>query len=148
MISKNKKLSMNALRKWSIVPVALVAMYLFGCNSSRNEAIEVVTYAEAEVKPMFNGQPADEAFSEYANSKTVYPAVAQENGISGRVFVEFIIDTDGSVTDVTILRGVDPLLDYEALRVINSSSKWTPGKHRGKAVKVKYVFPFNFMLSN
>ena len=109
---------------------------------------EIFLFQLVEVKPLFNGGDAEKGFREYVYSETVYPVAAQENGIAGRVYLEFTIDTDGSVTDVRILRGVDPLLDAEALRVIKSSPKWTPGKHGGKTVKVKYQFPFVFQLNN
>jgi protein TonB len=100
-----------------------------------------------EDKPLFNGKPAEEGFREYVGSNTKYPPVAAENGITGRVYVEFTIDKDGTVINVKILRGVDPSLDAEALRVIKASPKWTPGRQRGKTVKVKYQFPVNFRLN-
>lgn len=77
-----------------------------------------------------------------------YPAIAQENGITGRVIVRFIVDKDGSVTDVTIARGVDPSLDKEALRVIKSMPKWKPGKQRNKPVRVRFTIPIVFGLKN
>ena len=109
---------------------------------------EIHLYARVAVKPLFNGGDAEKGFREWVMSNTVYPAEAKENGITGRVFIEFTIDKDGSVTDVKLMRGVDPLLDAEALRVIRSSPKWTPGKHGGKLVKVKYTFPLYFQLDN
>jgi protein TonB len=112
------------------------------------EEEEEVMFAIVEDKPLFNGKDAETAFHEWVYSKTVYPPVAQENGISGRVFVEFSISKTGEVVDVKIMRGVDPLLDKEALRVISMSPKWTPGMQRGKPVKVKYTFPFMFRLNN
>ena len=113
------------------------------------EDADTVLFALVKVKPTFNGMDAEKGFREYVGKNTNYPAEAQEKGITGRVYVEFAIDVDGSVTDVRLLRGVDPLLDAEALRVINSSPKWTPGKYEdGKAVKVKYQFPVNFRLNN
>jgi len=112
------------------------------------EEEEVVMFAIVEDKPMFNGKDAETGFREYVRLNTQYPPVAQENGITGRIYVEFTIGTDGTVTDVKLLRGVDPLLDNEAIRVIKASPKWTPGKQRGKPVKVKYQFPVNFQLNN
>ena len=151
--NKNKKSSMNMLCKMSIIPVALVAMYLFACNSNSNNdssqtSDEVFLFAEVGEKPTFNGKDAETGFREYIKENTNYPVAAQENGITGRVYVEFTIDKDGSVTDVELLRGADPLLDAEALRVIKSSPKWTPGKHGGEAVSVKYQFPIYFHLNN
>ena len=112
------------------------------------EEEEEVLFAIVEDKPLFNGMDAEAGFREWVGKNTNYPTVAQENGISGRVFVEFSISTTGEVTDVKLLRGVDPLLDAEAMRVIKSSPKWTPGMQRGKPVKVKYQFPVNFRLNN
>ncbi len=76
-----------------------------------------------------------------------FPDVARENGISGRVYISFVVDRKGKVKDVKILRGVDPSLDQEALRVINSLPPFSPGKQRGKPVKVAYNVPINFKLN-
>ena len=75
-----------------------------------------------------------------------YPAIAAENGVQGRVTVQFVVNRDGSIVDATVLRGVDPYLDKEALRVINSMPKWKPGMQRGKPVRVRYTVPVNFRL--
>ena len=112
------------------------------------EEEEVIIFAIVEEKPLFNGKDAEEGFRKWVQDNTVYPTVAQENGISGRVFVEFSIDKTGQLVDIRVIRGVDPLLDAEALRVIKLSPKWTPGMQRGKPVKVKYTFPFQFKLNN
>ena len=77
-----------------------------------------------------------------------YPDVARENGISGRVFLQFTVEKDGTVTNVRVLRGVDPALDQEAIRVVQSSPKWTPAKQRDKAVRVSFSFPIVFQLRN
>jgi protein TonB len=111
------------------------------------EEDEEFLFAVIEDKPMFNGKPAEEGFREYVFANTKYPPVAAENGVTGKVIVEFTIDKDGSVTNVKILRPVDPSLDAEALRVIKASPKWTPGRQLGKPVKVKYQFPVNFRLN-
>ena len=111
------------------------------------EEEEVFLFAVIEDKPMFNGKEADVGFREWVNTRIVYPPVAQENGITGRVFTEFVVDRDGSVIDIKILRGADPLLDAEALRVLRQSPKWTPGMQRGRPVKVRYQFPFSFQLN-
>ena len=109
---------------------------------------DIVLFALVDEKPMFNGMKADEGFREYIRENTIYPVEAQEKGITGKIYVEFTIDKDGSVTNVKLLRGVDPLLDAEAMRVAYSSSKkWTPGKHKGKAVGVRYLFPVSFQLN-
>ena len=110
------------------------------------EEEEVFLFAVIEDKPMFNGKDADVGFREWVNSRVVYPPVAQENGITGRVFTSFTIDRDGSITDIRIDRGADPLLEAETMRVLRQSPKWTPGMQRGRAVKVRYQFPFVFTL--
>lgn len=77
-----------------------------------------------------------------------YPILAQENGIQGKVYVNFVIEKDGSITAVNVTRGVDASLDKEAVRVVKSMPKWEPGKQRGKAVRVSFTLPINFQLSN
>ena len=72
--------------------------------------------------------------------------IAQENGIQGRVFVSFVVNQKGEVTNVKVARPFDPNLDKEAVRVVQSMPKWSPGKQRGKAVKVSYTVPINFVL--
>ena len=76
-----------------------------------------------------------------------YPVLAMENGIQGKVYIQFVIEKDGSITDTKVIRGVDASLDKEAIRVINSMPKWKPGKQRGKPVRVSYTLPINFQLS-
>ena len=75
-----------------------------------------------------------------------YPMVAQENNIQGKVFVQFVIEKDGSVSNVNVTRSVDPSLDKEAIRVIQSMPKWIPGKQRKKPVRVSFTVPINFQL--
>ena len=75
-----------------------------------------------------------------------YPTISQENGVQGRVIVQFVVNRDGSIVDPVVVRGVDPYLDKEALRVIQMMPKWKPGKQRGKAVRVKYTVPVMFRL--
>ena len=75
-----------------------------------------------------------------------YPTVAQENGVQGRVIVQFVVNRDGTIVDPVVMRGVDPYLDKEALRVISMMPKWKPGKQRGKEVRVKYTVPVMFRL--
>ena len=75
-----------------------------------------------------------------------YPTISQENGVQGRVIVQFVVNRDGSIVDPVVVRGVDPYLDKEALRVIATMPKWKPGKQRGKAVRVKYTVPVMFRL--
>ena len=106
---------------------------------------EEIRFEIVEEKPKFMG--GDEStFSTWINGKIEYPEVAKENGVQGRVMLTFVIDVDGRVTDVTVLRGVDPALDREAVRAVQSSPRWTPGRQRDKPVKVRYNFPVHFQL--
>ena len=104
-----------------------------------NEIFTVV-----EDMPAFPG--GDAALLKFIGSNLKYPVIAQENGIQGRVIVSFVIERDGSVADAVVVRGIDPSLDKEALRVVKSMPKWTPGKQRGKPVRVKYTLPVTFRL--
>jgi len=106
---------------------------------------EAIPFQLVEQKPSFNGGDANE-FSKWVNSRLVYPEIAKENGVQGRVTLQFTVEADGRVTNVRVLRGVDPSLDKEAVRVVSSSPKWKPGKQRDRAVKVTYTFPVIFQL--
>ncbi len=106
---------------------------------------EAIPFQLVEEKPSFMGGDAN-AFSKWVNERLVYPEIAKENGVSGRVTLQFTVNTDGTVSNVKVLRGVDPSLDREAVRVVSMSPKWTPGKQRDRAVKVTYTFPVIFQL--
>ena len=106
---------------------------------------EAIPFALVEEKPGFQGGDPN-AFSKWVNSRLVYPEIAKENGVQGKVTLQFTVNTDGSVSNVKVLRGVDPSLDKEAVRIVSSSPKWTPGKQRDKPVKVTYTFPVIFQL--
>ena len=106
---------------------------------------EAIPFQLVEEKPSFNGGDANE-FSKWVNSKLNYPEIAKENGVQGRVTLQFTVNPDGSVSNVKVLRGVDSSLDKEAVRVVSMSPKWKPGKQRDRAVKVTYTFPVIFQL--
>ena len=106
---------------------------------------EAIPFQLVEEKPSFNGGDANE-FSKWVNSRLVYPEIAKENGVQGRVTLQFTVNADGTVSNVKVLRGVDSSLDKEAVRVVYSSPKWKPGKQRDRAVKVTYTFPVIFQL--
>lgn len=106
---------------------------------------EAIPFQLVEEKPSFNGGDANE-FSKWVNSKLLYPEIAKENGVQGRVTLQFTVNPDGSVSNVKVLRGVDSSLDKEAVRVVSMSPKWKPGKQRDRAVKVTYTFPVIFQL--
>ena len=86
------------------------------------------------------------ALMQYLSSNIKYPVIAEENGIQGRVICTFVVERDGSITDVKIAKSVDPSLDKEAVRVVKSMPKWIPGKQNGSAVRVKYTLPVTFRL--
>lgn len=99
-----------------------------------------------EDMPKFNGGDPALEFRKYIAQNLRYPDIAAENGISGRVIVQFAVNGKGRLVDAVVVAGVDPALDKEAIRVVMSSPPWTPGKQRGKAVKVLFTFPINFVL--
>jgi protein TonB len=103
-------------------------------------------FYKVEDMPLFNGGEPETEFRKYIAKNLVYPEIAANNGVSGKVIIEFAVDPQGKVVDAVVLREVDPALDAEALRVILGSPLWTPGKQRGKAVKVHFVFPITFRL--
>ena len=106
---------------------------------------EAIPFQLVEEKPSFMGGDANQ-FSAWVNKRLVYPEIAKENGVQGRVTLQFTAEKDGSVTKVKVLRGVDPSLDKEAVRVVSMSPKWKPGKQRDRAVPVTYTFPVYFQL--
>jgi protein TonB len=106
---------------------------------------EEVPFFLVEEKPTFDGGDANQ-FSKWVNERLVYPEIAKENGVQGRVTLQFTVEKDGKVTGVKVVRGVDPSLDNEAVRVVSMSPKWKPGKQRDRAVAVRYTFPVQFSL--
>lgn len=113
-------------------------------TQEEEEEEETQVFFIVEDMPEFPG--GELALRQFIANAIKYPVIAQENGIQGRVYVTFVVNTDGSITDARIARGVDPSLDKEALRVVNTLPKWKPGKQRGKPVRVSYTVPINFVL--
>lgn len=123
--------------------------YTVPINFALNEKKEIKkkegdVYFIVEEMPVFPG--GENAFREFISNNVNYPEIAQKEGIQGKVYVTFIVDVDGAVSKTRIVRGVDPSLDKEALRVVNTLPKWTPGKEKGKPVKVSYTVPISFAL--
>lgn len=110
-----------------------------------SEEEEAIPFQLVEEKPSFQGGDAN-AFSKWVNAHLVYPEIAKENGVQGRITTQFSVFPDGRVGNVRVLKGVDPSLDKEAIRVISLSPRWKPGKQRDRTVKVTYTFPVNFQL--
>ncbi|MBX2973287.1 MAG: energy transducer TonB [Flavobacteriales bacterium] len=102
-------------------------------------------FTVVEQMPEFSGG-RDSLFAYIAKS-VKYPEAAAEEGIQGRVFLRFIVERDGSTSDVQVLRGVHPMLDREAVRMVKAMPAWKPAKQRGQPVRVQYSLPVNFVLS-
>ena len=108
------------------------------------EVVEQEIFQIVEEMPSFPG--GEQKLMEYVVKNVKYPQIAKETGIKGRVFVSFVVEPDGSVSNVKVLRGIGGGCDEEAMRVVKSMPKWKPGKQRGKAVRVSYMLPVNFQL--
>lgn len=114
-------------------------------EAPEEEEEEEVVFVVVESMPEFPG--GQQALFKYLGDNVKYPVIAQENGIQGRVICQFVVNKDGSIVDIEVVRsGGDPSLDKEAVRVIKSMPKWKPGKQRGKPVRVKFTLPVNFKL--
>ncbi len=122
------------------VPTDAMEFGEYGDEDTGDSEVFVVV----EDMPMFPGGNVQK----WIAKNVKYPVLAMENGIQGKVYIQFVIERDGSITDVKVLRGVDASLDKEAVRVVKAMPKWKPGKQRGKPVRVSYTLPINFQLSN
>lgn len=125
-------------------------------EASQDDEIEVMVMqeeeeSEAEVfyivedMPLFQGQGL-EAFRSYIQASIKYPPIAMENGISGIVYVNFVVNKKGEISSISLIRGVDPSLDNEVIRALKGAPKWTPGMQRGKPVNVSMSIPVKFIL--
>ena len=161
------KPSSSVWMRWSYLAlIPVLAACMFACNPARNtnnqaadaqaESIAVdasepapeqesVPYQLIENKPIFDGGDAN-SFAKWVNSNLNYPEEAKKNKIEGRVTLQFTVGADGVVRDVEVLRGVNELLDAEAVKVVSASPKWEPGTQDGKPVPVQFVFPIIFKL--
>ena len=120
-------------------------------DSLRMDTIEkadenVEIFGIVETMPMFRG--GEQKLMEFIGNNVVYPKEAIDAGIEGRVFVEFYIEKDGTVSNVKVLQGIGYGCDEEALRVVGLMPKWVPGKQRGQSVRVRYTLPINFKLED
>jgi TonB family protein len=170
MITRNKSGKYSFLKYSVGVFAALAIILLFACENKLNDNKAIKTTAEpvpaksevistnesaapadeevfvvVEQPAVFQGQDLN-GFRDWVMQNLKYPEVAAENGIQGKVYVQFAVSSKGDVVDVKVLRGVDPSLDKEAIRVIKSSPKWTPAKQGGKDVKQQFVIPLSFIL--
>ncbi|HAH25055.1 MAG TPA: hypothetical protein DCL77_15085 [Prolixibacteraceae bacterium] len=146
MISKikSKKIASVKVLVGMILAVSLIAV--FACEKKQAEIVPAKTevYTYVEQMPEFKGGEAE--LRNFLATNVKYPAEATQKGIQGKVYVSFVVAIDGSVTDAKIARGVNPLLDNEALRVVSSMPKFIPGKQNGKDVATQYTVPINFVL--
>jgi len=174
MMCKKKSGLMARLKPLALLPALACLTLLFACNEMETipeilepeplnleEAILITepessaqepeapadeeVYFIVEEMPQFNGGDPAQEFRIYVAQNLQYPEIAQQNKISGRVIVQFAVNSEGNVVDAIVVRGVNDFLDKEAVRVVMSSPQWTPGKQKGKAVKVLFTFPINFV---
>ena len=144
MMSKQKRKSQTILKTLLVVPLMLLIAFIVSCNTEvKDEAPD--SSVVVENMPAFPG--GDTARIKYLKENLRYPEVAIREGIQGRVFVTFVVEEDGTLSDVKVLRGIGGGCDEEAVRVIESMPKWKPGKQRGKAVRVQFNMPILFKLN-
>lgn len=122
----------------------LLAFFGFAKVQAQESKSKDGVYFEAEQMPEYPG--GMEALKSDIMNSVKYPVEAKTKGIQGKVYVSFIVDEQGKVSDAKVVRGVDTQLDKEALRVINDLKTWKPGKDKGKVVKVSYTIPIQFAL--
>jgi protein TonB len=108
------------------------------------EPEEEQIFQVVEEQPEFPGGQIE--LMKFLQKNIKYPTISQENGVQGRVIVQFVVNRDGSIVDTQVMRGVDPYLDKEALRVVSTMPKWKPGKQRGKPVRTRFTLPVQFRL--
>ena len=113
-------------------------------NQEITQETEEEIFVVVEQMPEFPG--GEIALRQWIAENVKYPVMASENGVQGKVYVQFVVDKDGRISNARIARGVDPSLDKEALRVVNSLPRWNPGRQRGEPVRVSYTVPINFVL--
>ena len=143
MMIKEKSNPWARLKYLYILPIAAICM--IACTqSAKSTASDYITYEAVEEKPEYPGGMGE--LSKLLSSNLKYPLKSQENGVQGEVLVQFVVDKEGNVEEVTVFKGVDPHLDAEALRVIKMMPKWKPGEHEGKEVNVKCTIPVGFRL--
>lgn len=123
---------------------ALISLINSGFSQTDTSKQEMI-YDMPEIMPEFVG--GADALDEFIKKNIKYPAEAKEKGIQGKVYVQFVVEKDGSITNVIVRRGTNSLLDAEAVRVVKLMPAWKPGSMRGKKVRVRYTLPISFTLS-
>ena len=166
-MTRQKSAQKAKIRYLIALPLFLTAIIVFSCESEKNEQIgnKTLTNSEEQFKrepasqsfpdePIFlitNKMPSFKnsdltAFRKFVQENLSYPKEAKVKGIEGRVFVQFVVSSEGYVKNVKVIQGIDPLLDAEAVRVIQSSPQWSPGENRGERVAVRLTMPVDFNL--
>lgn len=135
---------LNVKREIERLFIESLRQIAFPCISANETEVVDAVFDVVEQQPKFPG--GAEAIVTYLNTTMVYPEMASASGISGKVYVKFVVRKDGSIDEVSVVRGVHPLLDNEAIRAIKSMPNWTPGTQRGKAVSAWFTLPVNFKL--
>ena len=158
MMNKKRTHTTGRIKYALFVPLAaalLIASNISCISSEKQEEIsekqesraaEGEVFQVVEEMPEFPGGMGE--CMKWLGQNIKYPADAKEKGVQGRVIVQFVVEKDGTIVNAKVVRGVDPDLDAEALRVVNQSPKWKPGKQKGEAVRVKYTLPIMFRLGN
>jgi TonB family protein len=136
------KTSRKSIWKYSLLVPISALLIGTNCVTTTKEYDEIFTVVDEQ--PQFPG--GMEAMYKFLRENITYPTIAQENGIKGQVFLKFVVNKEGTVSQVTVVKGVDPSLDKEASRVVELMPKWTPGKQNGKEVSVWYNLPITFSL--
>jgi protein TonB len=150
--TKSTKIAIGKVLFGMAMVVCLMTVFAFDrdeltqteTGKAKSEKVRGKVYEQVEQMPVFQGGESE--LRNFIGSSVKYPVEAMKNKIQGKVFVGFIIAKNGSVRNVKIVRGADPMLDAEALRVVSSMPKWIPGEQKGKNVAVQYTIPINFAL--
>lgn len=132
------------MKKLLFFTFALLITFVSSATSQNYYDESDPVYIDVEQKPEFPG--GDKELFKYVQATIKYPTEAYEQKIEGRVIVQFVVEKDGSISDVKVVRKIHPLLDAEAVRVIENMPKWEPGTQRGKIVRVRYILPISFKI--
>jgi protein TonB len=128
-----------------LLTLALTTQFSFANEMPTDSVKKEMVFDMPEQMPQFPG--GGDAMDQFVNANIKYPPVAKEKRIQGKVYVQFIVEKDGSISDVVVRRGTNELLDAEAVRVVKLMPKWKPGSMKGKPVRVRYTLPITFSLT-
>lgn len=148
MIYSEKTSTLGGMRYILVIPLIATIGLLAACTETPTEPIQEEVdkvYKEADVMPEFPGGMQE--LMTYMGNSIQYPEAAKSDGTEGKVFVQFVIDANGNVSQIEVVKGVRDDLDAEAVRVISEMPKWTPGKKDGNSVSVQMVLPISYKLS-